>query len=175
MFKSTQFTFHLVFWSYITAIILAFFLAGTKKIPIWDVCLELLGWARSNHHSLNCHRIIYYAFYILPIIFTESKVNFPNRLACSSITNKPNPVWNIVFLMWLHIRDFIFIKKVSQFLSEFIFPFCASCMSGIVSTVVFTGLTAEQKRPLVQHVHQLVRSANPTAAFILAEKGAVTR
>uniref|UniRef100_A0A8D0A070 Dynein axonemal assembly factor 9 n=1 Tax=Sander lucioperca TaxID=283035 RepID=A0A8D0A070_SANLU len=61
------------------------------------------------------------------------------------------------------------------FLSEFIFPFCASCMSGIVSTVVFTGLTAEQKRPLVQHVHQLVRSANPTAAFILAEKGAVTR
>lgn len=48
-------------------------------------------------------------------------------------------------------------------------------MSGIVSTVVFTGLTAEQKHPLMQHVQQLVRSANPTAAFILAEKGAVTR
>ncbi|CAL1575573.1 unnamed protein product [Knipowitschia caucasica] len=46
---------------------------------------------------------------------------------------------------------------------------------GIVSTVVFTGLTAEQKHPLLQHVQQLVRSANPTAAFILAEKGAVTR
>lgn len=49
------------------------------------------------------------------------------------------------------------------------------CSQGIVSTVVFTGLTAEQKHPLMQHVQQLVRSANPTAAFILAEKGAVTR
>lgn len=48
-------------------------------------------------------------------------------------------------------------------------------MSGIVSTVVFTGLTAEQKHPLMQHVQQLVRSANPTAAFKLAERGAVTR
>lgn len=49
------------------------------------------------------------------------------------------------------------------------------CSQGVVSTVVFTGLTAEQKHPLMQHVQQLVRSANPTAAFILAEKGAVTR
>ncbi|KAM9707381.1 dynein axonemal assembly factor 9 [Menidia menidia] len=48
------------------------------------------------------------------------------------------------------------------------------CSQGIVSTVVFTGLTAE-KRPLMQHVQQLVRSANPTAAFIQAERGAVTR
>uniref|UniRef100_A0A7N8XR81 Dynein axonemal assembly factor 9 n=1 Tax=Mastacembelus armatus TaxID=205130 RepID=A0A7N8XR81_9TELE len=48
-------------------------------------------------------------------------------------------------------------------------------MSGIVSTVVFTGLTAEKKHPLMQHVQQLVRSANPTAAFIQAERGAVTR
>lgn len=48
-------------------------------------------------------------------------------------------------------------------------------LSGVVSTVVFTGLTAEQKHPLMQHVQQLVRSANPTAAFILAERGAVTR
>uniref|UniRef100_A0A7N6FDS4 Uncharacterized protein n=1 Tax=Anabas testudineus TaxID=64144 RepID=A0A7N6FDS4_ANATE len=53
--------------------------------------------------------------------------------------------------------------------------FVPCCMSGIVSTVVFTGLTAEQKHPLMQHVQQLVRSANPTAAFILAERGAVTR
>ncbi|XP_078132909.1 dynein axonemal assembly factor 9 [Sander vitreus] len=59
---------------------------------------------------------------------------------------------------------------------RFAFPkLLEQCSQGIVSTVAFTGLTAEQKRPLVQHVHQLVRSANPTAAFILAEKGAVTR
>ncbi|XP_058470731.1 uncharacterized protein C20orf194 homolog [Solea solea] len=49
------------------------------------------------------------------------------------------------------------------------------CSQGAVSTVVFTGLTAEQKHPLMQHVQQLVRSANPTAAFIQAERGAVTR
>ncbi|KAM4541668.1 dynein axonemal assembly factor 9 isoform 1-T1 [Odontesthes bonariensis] len=48
------------------------------------------------------------------------------------------------------------------------------CSQGIVSTVVFTGMTAE-KHPLMQHVQQLVRSANPTAAFIQAERGAVTR
>ncbi|KAM3594615.1 uncharacterized protein V6R79_010923 [Siganus canaliculatus] len=59
---------------------------------------------------------------------------------------------------------------------RFMFPkLLEQCSQGIVSTVVFTGLTAEQKHPLMQHVQQLVRSANPTAAFILAEKGAVTR
>ncbi|XP_037551131.1 dynein axonemal assembly factor 9 [Nematolebias whitei] len=49
------------------------------------------------------------------------------------------------------------------------------CSQGFVSAVVFTGLTAEEKSPLVQHVQQLVRSANPTAAFIRAERGAVIR
>uniref|UniRef100_A0A3B4TB41 Dynein axonemal assembly factor 9 n=1 Tax=Seriola dumerili TaxID=41447 RepID=A0A3B4TB41_SERDU len=59
---------------------------------------------------------------------------------------------------------------------EFTFPkLMEQCSQGIVSTVVFTGLTAEQKHPLMQYVQQLVRSANPTAAFILAERGAVTR
>ncbi|KAK7904154.1 hypothetical protein WMY93_016761 [Mugilogobius chulae] len=59
---------------------------------------------------------------------------------------------------------------------RFTFPkLLEQCSQGIVSTVVFTSLTAEQKHPLLQHVQQLVRSANPTAAFILAEKGAVTR
>ncbi|XP_071778609.2 dynein axonemal assembly factor 9 [Centroberyx gerrardi] len=59
---------------------------------------------------------------------------------------------------------------------RFAFPrLVEQCSQGIVSTVVFTGLTAEQKHPLMQHVQQLVRSANPTAAFILAERGAVTR
>ncbi|XP_056249050.1 uncharacterized protein C20orf194 homolog [Seriola aureovittata] len=59
---------------------------------------------------------------------------------------------------------------------RFTFPkLMEQCSQGIVSTVVFTGLTAEQKHPLMQYVQQLVRSANPTAAFILAERGAVTR
>lgn len=59
---------------------------------------------------------------------------------------------------------------------RFAFPkLLEQCSQGIVSTVVFTGLTAEQKHPLMQHVQQLVRSANPTAAFILGERGAVTR
>ncbi|XP_071353876.1 dynein axonemal assembly factor 9 isoform X2 [Trachinotus anak] len=59
---------------------------------------------------------------------------------------------------------------------RFAFPkLLEQCSQGIVSTVVFTGLTAEQKHPLMQYVQQLVRSANPTAAFVLAERGAVTR
>ncbi|XP_028251377.1 dynein axonemal assembly factor 9 [Parambassis ranga] len=58
---------------------------------------------------------------------------------------------------------------------RFAFPkLLEQCSQGIVSTVVFTGLTAEKQHPLMQHVQQLVRSANPTAAFILAERGAVT-
>nr|XP_040055104.1 uncharacterized protein C20orf194 homolog isoform X1 [Gasterosteus aculeatus aculeatus] len=59
---------------------------------------------------------------------------------------------------------------------RFAFPkLLEQCSQGVVSAVVFTGGSAEQKHPLVQHVQQLVRSANPTAAFILAERGAVTR
>ncbi|XP_069575652.1 dynein axonemal assembly factor 9 [Brachyistius frenatus] len=59
---------------------------------------------------------------------------------------------------------------------RFAFPkLLEQCSQGIVSAVVFTGLTAEEKHPLMQHVRELVRSANPTAAFILAERGAVTR
>ncbi|XP_034050720.1 uncharacterized protein C20orf194 homolog [Thalassophryne amazonica] len=59
---------------------------------------------------------------------------------------------------------------------RFAFPkLIEQCSQGVVSTVVFTGLTAEQKHPLMQHVQQLVRSANPTAAFIVAERAAVTR
>lgn len=59
---------------------------------------------------------------------------------------------------------------------RFVFPkLVEQCSQGIVSTVVFTGLTAEQKNPLLQTVQQLIRSANPNAVFILAERGAVTR
>ncbi|XP_029972120.1 dynein axonemal assembly factor 9 [Salarias fasciatus] len=59
---------------------------------------------------------------------------------------------------------------------RFTFPkLLEQCSQGVVSAVVFTGLTADEKHPLMQHVQQLVRSANPTAAFVLAEKGAVTR
>ncbi|XP_065153153.1 dynein axonemal assembly factor 9 [Paramisgurnus dabryanus] len=49
------------------------------------------------------------------------------------------------------------------------------CSQGIVSNVVFTGLTTEQNHTLLKHTQQLIRSANPSTAFILAEKGAVRR
>ncbi|XP_066534689.1 uncharacterized protein C20orf194 homolog isoform X2 [Hoplias malabaricus] len=49
------------------------------------------------------------------------------------------------------------------------------CSQGAVNNVVFTGLTTEQKHPLLKYMQQLIRSANPNAAFILAERGAVTR
>jgi hypothetical protein len=59
---------------------------------------------------------------------------------------------------------------------RFAFPkLLEQCCHGIVSAVVWTGLTDTQKHPLMQHLQQLIRSSNPSAAFILAEKGAVTR
>ncbi|XP_033869580.3 dynein axonemal assembly factor 9-like [Acipenser ruthenus] len=59
---------------------------------------------------------------------------------------------------------------------RFLFPkFLEQCSQGVVSNVVFTGLTGEQRHPLLLQLQHLIRAANPTAAFILAEKGAVTR
>ncbi|MGH0144749.1 UNVERIFIED_CONTAM: hypothetical protein FKN15_053529 [Acipenser sinensis] len=59
---------------------------------------------------------------------------------------------------------------------RFLFPkFLEQCSQGVVSSVVFTGLTGEHRHPLLLQLQQLIRAANPTAAFILAEKGAVTR
>ncbi|XP_015199322.2 dynein axonemal assembly factor 9 [Lepisosteus oculatus] len=59
---------------------------------------------------------------------------------------------------------------------RFLFPkLLEQCSEGVVSSVVFTGLTEEKKHPLLQQVQHLVRAANPSAVFMLAEKGAVTR
>ncbi|XP_041928333.1 uncharacterized protein C20orf194 homolog isoform X3 [Alosa sapidissima] len=68
------------------------------------------------------------------------------------------------------------VSPLSSYMEHrFFFPkLLEQCSQGVVSNVVFTGLT-EQKHPLLQHVQQLVRSANPNAAFILADRGAVTR
>ncbi|XP_067884830.1 uncharacterized protein C20orf194 homolog isoform X1 [Heterodontus francisci] len=49
------------------------------------------------------------------------------------------------------------------------------CSQGLVSNVVFTSLTSEQRHPLLLHLQKLIRVANPSVAFVLAEKGAVTR
>lgn len=46
---------------------------------------------------------------------------------------------------------------------------------GLVSNVVFTSHTTEQRHPLLIQLQSLIRAANPTAAFILAENGIVTR
>ncbi|XP_031435678.1 dynein axonemal assembly factor 9 [Clupea harengus] len=68
------------------------------------------------------------------------------------------------------------VNPLSSYMEHrFFFPkLLEQCSQGVVSNVVFTGLT-EQKHPLLQHVQQLVRSANPNTAFILADRGAVTR
>uniref|UniRef100_A0A672R6D5 Uncharacterized protein n=1 Tax=Sinocyclocheilus grahami TaxID=75366 RepID=A0A672R6D5_SINGR len=49
------------------------------------------------------------------------------------------------------------------------------CSQGVVSNVIFTGLTTEQKHPLLKHMQQLIRASNPSTAFISAEKWAVRR
>uniref|UniRef100_A0A8C5F5I4 Dynein axonemal assembly factor 9 n=1 Tax=Gadus morhua TaxID=8049 RepID=A0A8C5F5I4_GADMO len=59
---------------------------------------------------------------------------------------------------------------------RFTFPkLVEQCSQGVVSAVVFTGPSSEVKHPSSQYLHQLLRAANPSAAFIQAEGGAVTR
>ncbi|KAM8939582.1 dynein axonemal assembly factor 9 [Pelodytes ibericus] len=59
---------------------------------------------------------------------------------------------------------------------RFLFPkFLEQCSQGIVSNVVFTSLTMEQRHPRLVLLQKLLRTVNPGVAFILAEKGAVTR
>ncbi|XP_008055598.2 uncharacterized protein C20orf194 homolog isoform X2 [Carlito syrichta] len=59
---------------------------------------------------------------------------------------------------------------------RFLFPkFLDQCSQGLVSNVVFTSHTMEQRHPLLVQLQSLIRAANPTAAFILAENGIVTR
>lgn len=59
---------------------------------------------------------------------------------------------------------------------RFLFPKCLDqCSQGVVSNVVFTSHTTEQRHPLLVELQALIRASNPTAAFILAENGIVTR
>ncbi|XP_068130756.1 dynein axonemal assembly factor 9 [Hyperolius riggenbachi] len=59
---------------------------------------------------------------------------------------------------------------------RFYFPkFLEQCSQGIVSSVVFTSLASEQRHPSLVHLQKLLRTVNPAAAFILAEKGVITR
>ncbi|XP_006874888.1 PREDICTED: uncharacterized protein C20orf194 homolog [Chrysochloris asiatica] len=59
---------------------------------------------------------------------------------------------------------------------RFLFPKCLDqCSQGLVNNVVFTSHTVEQRHPLLVQLQSLIRAANPTAAFILAENGIVTR
>ncbi|XP_068928586.1 dynein axonemal assembly factor 9 isoform X1 [Petaurus breviceps papuanus] len=59
---------------------------------------------------------------------------------------------------------------------RFLFPkFLDQCSQGLVSNVVFTSHTMEQRHPLLVQLQSLIRATNPAAAFILAENGIVTR
>ncbi|XP_040275265.1 uncharacterized protein C20orf194 homolog [Bufo bufo] len=59
---------------------------------------------------------------------------------------------------------------------RFSFPkFLEQCSQGIVSNIVFTSLTSEQRHPSLALAQKLLRTVNPGAAFILAEKGVITR
>ncbi|XP_058989793.1 dynein axonemal assembly factor 9 isoform X1 [Mustela nigripes] len=59
---------------------------------------------------------------------------------------------------------------------RFLFPKCLDqCSQGLVSNIVFTSHTTEQRHPLLVQLQSLIRAANPIAAFILAENGIVTR
>ncbi|KAJ7988838.1 hypothetical protein DPEC_G00313340 [Dallia pectoralis] len=69
------------------------------------------------------------------------------------------------------------VDPLSSFMEHrLVFPkLMEQCSQGIVSTIVFTGPTAERNNPVYQNIQQLLRSSNPNAAFVHAERGAVTR
>ncbi|XP_003225515.1 dynein axonemal assembly factor 9 [Anolis carolinensis] len=59
---------------------------------------------------------------------------------------------------------------------RFLFPkFLDQCSQGLVSNVVFTSHTSEQRNPLLVQLQNLIRASNPAVSFILAENGVVTR
>ncbi|CAN2388356.1 Chromosome 20 open reading frame 194 [Pristimantis euphronides] len=59
---------------------------------------------------------------------------------------------------------------------RFYFPkFLEQCSLGIVSNIVLTSLTSEQRHPSLVLIQKLLRTVNPGAAFVLAEKGVITR
>nr|DBA29480.1 TPA: hypothetical protein GDO54_009704 [Pyxicephalus adspersus] len=59
---------------------------------------------------------------------------------------------------------------------RFYFPkFLEQCAQGIVSCVAFTSLTCEQRHPSLILLQKLLRTVNHGAAFVLAEKGIITR
>lgn len=59
---------------------------------------------------------------------------------------------------------------------RFYFPkFLEQCAQGIVSAIALTRLTCEQRHPSLVLLQKLLRTVNPGAAFILAEKGVITR
>ncbi|XP_042322677.1 dynein axonemal assembly factor 9 isoform X3 [Sceloporus undulatus] len=59
---------------------------------------------------------------------------------------------------------------------RFLFPkFLDQCSQGLVSNIVFTSHTSEQRNPLLVQLQNLIRAANPAVSFILAENGVVTR
>uniref|UniRef100_A0A8C8RS65 Chromosome 20 open reading frame 194 n=1 Tax=Pelusios castaneus TaxID=367368 RepID=A0A8C8RS65_9SAUR len=59
---------------------------------------------------------------------------------------------------------------------RFLFPkFLDQCSQGLVSNVVFTSHTTEQRHPLLVQLQSLIRAANPAVSFVLAENGLVTR
>uniref|UniRef100_F7FIP2 Dynein axonemal assembly factor 9 n=1 Tax=Callithrix jacchus TaxID=9483 RepID=F7FIP2_CALJA len=73
----------------------------------------------------------------------------------------------------LLVGDDLAITLISCIINlEFLFPKCLDqCSQGLVSNVVFTSHTTEQRHPLLLQLQSLIRAANPAAAFILAENG----
>uniref|UniRef100_A0A8C5SJD0 Dynein axonemal assembly factor 9 n=1 Tax=Laticauda laticaudata TaxID=8630 RepID=A0A8C5SJD0_LATLA len=69
------------------------------------------------------------------------------------------------------------VEPLSSYMEHrFLFPkFLDQCSQGLVSNVVFTSHTTEQRNPLLVQLQKLIRAANSSVSFILAENGIVTR
>uniref|UniRef100_A0A8C5I4Q0 Uncharacterized protein n=1 Tax=Gouania willdenowi TaxID=441366 RepID=A0A8C5I4Q0_GOUWI len=116
-----------------------------------------------------------YGFILLNDLFINFIIRYTDALdVIQAVLFHPDPVVQACFTIGAVTACVNPLTSVME--HRFMFPkLLEQCSQGVVSSVVFTGLTAGQKQPLMQHIQQVVRSANPTAAFILAERGAVTR
>ncbi|KAM9477263.1 dynein axonemal assembly factor 9 [Clarias gariepinus] len=119
--------------------------------------------AKTNETHLNPPRVLLLTpgytdvLDMVQAVICHPDTKVQNRVCVGAVTACVNPLTSFME------HRLLFPKLLEQ------------CSQGVVNNVVFTGLTAEQKHPLMKHTQQLIRSANPSAAFILAERGAVTR
>uniref|UniRef100_A0A8C5I7D8 Uncharacterized protein n=1 Tax=Gouania willdenowi TaxID=441366 RepID=A0A8C5I7D8_GOUWI len=177
---------HRLFYSKVRVVITIITgLPGSHKKTLSDFLVHLEQECGRLEMMKNAHKcqnnelpdsdVSIYGFILLNDLFINFIIRYTDALdVIQAVLFHPDPVVQACFTIGAVTACVNPLTSVME--HRFMFPkLLEQCSQGVVSSVVFTGLTAGQKQPLMQHIQQVVRSANPTAAFILAERGAVTR